>query len=93
MYVGIQRSRPMDWLGLTMENNLLKPQEAKVKSIKEYPVPTTAKQVISLVATASFYPRFIKSFAKIAQPMSRAEKTRFLYKKSHDVGLKFFHSI
>ena len=62
-------SRPMDWLGFTMENNLLKPQEAKVKAIKEYPVPTTAKQVISFVATASFYRRFIKSFAKIAQPM------------------------
>jgi len=62
-------SKPMDWLGFTMENNLLKPQESKVKAIKEYPVPTTAKQVISFVATASFYRRFIKSFAKIAQPM------------------------
>ena len=62
-------SKPMDWLGFTMENNLLKPQDSKVKAIKEYPVPTTAKQVISFVATASFYRRFIKSFAKIAQPM------------------------
>ena len=62
-------SKPMDWLGFTMENNLLKPQESKVKAIKEYPVPSTAKQVISFVATASFYRRFIKSFAKIAQPM------------------------
>ena len=66
---GYDASRPMDWLGFTMENNLLKPQESKVKAIKEFPVPTTAKQVISFVATASFYRRFIKSFAKIAQPM------------------------
>ena len=68
-------SRPMDWLGFTMENNLLKPQESKVKAIKEYPVPTTAKQVISFVATASFYRRFIKSFAKIAQPMYTVANT------------------
>ena len=66
---GYDASKPMDWLGFTMENNLLKPQEAKVKSIRDFPVPTTAKQVISFVATASFYRRFIKSFAKIAQPM------------------------
>ena len=66
---GYNASRPMDWLGFTMENNLLKPQESKVKAIKEFPVPTTAKQVISFVATASFYRRFIKSFAKVAQPM------------------------
>jgi hypothetical protein len=68
-------TKPMDWLGFTMENNLLKPQEAKVKAIKEYPVPTTAKQVISFVATASFYRRFIKSFAKIAQPMYTVANT------------------
>ena len=61
--------KPMEWLGFTMEHNLLKPQEAKVAAIKDFPVPTTAKQVISFVSTASFYRRFIKSFAKEVQPM------------------------
>ena len=61
--------RPMEWLGFTMENNLLKPQESKVKAMKEFPVPTSCKQVISFIATASFYRRFIKSFAKEVQPM------------------------
>ena len=60
---------PMDWLGFTMENNLLKPQESKVAAMKEFPIPTTSKQVISFIATASFYRRFIKSFAKEVQPM------------------------
>ena len=61
--------KPMDWLGFTMENNLLRPQESKVKAMKEFPVPTTGKQVISFIATASFYRRFIKNFAKEVQPM------------------------
>ena len=61
--------RPMDWLGFTLEDNLLKPQEAKVKAIKEFPTPSTSKQAISFVSTASFYRRFIKSFAKIAKPI------------------------
>ena len=61
--------KPMEWLGFTMEDNLLKPQESKVKAMKEFPVPTTGKQVISFVSTASFYRRLIKGFAKEVQPM------------------------
>ena len=72
--------RPMEWLGFTMENNLLKPQEAKVAAIKNFPVPSTAKQVISFISTASFYRRFIKSFAKEVQPMySVANKEPFVW--------------
>ena len=72
--------RPMDWLGFTMENNLLKPQEAKVAAIKNFPVPSSAKQVISFVSTASFYRRFIKSFAKEVQPMyDAANKDPFVW--------------
>jgi len=67
-------SQPMEWLGFTLENNLLRPQESKVKAIKEFPTPTTAKQVISFVSLASFYRRFIKDFAKIAKPMHDAAK-------------------
>lgn len=62
-------SRPMDWLGFTLANNLLKPQEAKIKAIREYPRPTSAKQALSFVSLASFYRRFINNFAKIAQPL------------------------
>ena len=61
--------KPMEWLGFTLENNLLKPQESKVEAIKNFPVPKSAKQVISFISTASFYRRFIKSFAKEVQPM------------------------
>ena len=39
--------KPMEWLGFTMENNLLKPQESKVKAMKEFPVSTCGKQVLS----------------------------------------------
>ena len=61
--------KPMEWLGFTMENNLLKPQESKVKAMKEFPVPTSSKQVISFISTASFYRRFIQGFAKEVIPM------------------------
>ena len=53
---------------------MLKPQESKVKAIKEFPIPITAKQVISFVSLASFYRRFIKDFARIAKPMHDVAK-------------------
>ena len=72
--------KPMEWLGFTMENNLLKPQESKVAAIKDFPVPSSAKQAISFVSTASFYRRFIKSFAKEVQPMyTAANKEPFVW--------------
>ena len=61
--------KPMEWLGFTIENNLLKPQESKVEAIKNFPEPKTPKQAISFVSLASFYRRFIKSFAQIAKPI------------------------
>ena len=66
--------KPMDWLGFTIQNNLLKPQEAKVKAVNEFPVPTSAKQALSFVSLAAFYRRFIKSFAKIAAPIYNVVK-------------------
>ena len=69
--------RPMDWLGFTLECNLLKPQESKVKAVKEFPTPRSAKQAISFVSLASFYRRFIKSFARIAQPIYEVSKQEY----------------
>ena len=62
-------SKPMDWLGFTIENSLLKPQESKISAIKNYETPQTQKQAHSFVSLASFYRRFIKSFAAIAKPI------------------------
>ncbi len=47
--------KPMEWLGFTMENNLLKPQESKCKAMRDCPVPTSGKQVLAFISTASFY--------------------------------------
>jgi len=80
-------AKPMEWLGFTLENNLLKPQESKVKVIKEYPVPVSAKQAISFVSLASFYRRFVKSFAKIAKPIYEAANAEvFAWTEAADIA-------
>ena len=59
--------RPLDWLGYTLENNLLKPQEAKLEVVRNTPTPTTKRQALSLVSFFSYYRRFVPQFAKIAK--------------------------
>ena len=41
----------------------------KVKSILEWPVPTTVKEVQSFVGLCNYYRRFIPNFAKITKPL------------------------
>ena len=64
--------KPMEWLGFTMQNNLLRPQEAKVVKVKEFPTPTSPRQCQAFIGLTSFYRRFIKSFARIAIPIHSA---------------------
>lgn len=47
------------------------PDPAKVESVKHYPVPSTVKQIRAFLGLASFYRRFIASFAAIAEPLTR----------------------
>ena len=67
-------SRPMDWLGFTLANNLLRPLEAKIEAVQKIPRPTSARQALSFVSLASFYRRFISNFARIAQPLYEVGK-------------------
>ena len=41
----------------------------KVKKIRDWPIPTTSKEVHSFIRLASYYRRFIPNFAKWASPL------------------------
>ena len=53
----------LDYLGFSVGRNGLKPQERIVTSIQEFPTPTNGDQVRSFLMLASFYRRFVPSFA------------------------------
>ena len=42
---------------------------ARVSAVKDFPAPTSVKEVRQFVGLISYYRRFIKSFAHIAQPL------------------------
>jgi hypothetical protein len=52
----------------------------KVKAVKEWPVPTSFKDLRKFLGFAGFYRRFVKNFAGIAQPLHELLKGKMVKK-------------
>ena len=47
----------------------VRPQEAKIQTIRNWPRPTTKKQVKAFLGLVGYYQRFIPGFATLASPL------------------------
>ena len=57
------------YLGYRVGRGNVRPQEAKVKTILDWPRPTSKKQVKSFLGLVGYYQRFIPSFPTLASPL------------------------
>ena len=51
-----------DYLGLIVGNGTVRPDPEKIKVVKDWPLPTTPKEIKSFVQFCSYYGRFIHHF-------------------------------
>ena len=58
------------YLGHVVSAKGIRPDPEKVKVIRDLSPPKTVKMVRSFIGMASFYRRYIKDFAKLAQPLT-----------------------
>ena len=58
-----------EFLGHVISAEGISPDPAKTEAVRNFPVPTGVKGVRQFLGMASYYRRFIKSFAKIASPL------------------------
>lgn len=58
------------YLGHTITNEGLKPNEDKIKAVLNYPIPKTPREIKGFLGLVGYYRRFIKDFSKITKPMT-----------------------
>lgn len=60
------------FLGHLLTNKGIKPNPEKIKIIQNLQLPQTTKQIKSFLGMTGFYRKFIKDYAKIATPLTKA---------------------
>ncbi|SAL98734.1 hypothetical protein, partial, partial [Absidia glauca] len=58
------------FVGYRITKDGILPDQAKVKTIQEWPVPTNVQEVRQFLGTTAYYRRFIKNYAHVAAPMT-----------------------
>ena len=60
----------MDFLGVVLELKDVKMEEAKARTVLDWPVPKLVKDIQKFLGLANYYRRFIEGFVKIVRPLS-----------------------
>ena len=60
----------VSFLGHVLSAKGISPNPEKVDKVRDWPVPKTSKEVHSFIGLASYYRRFIPSFAKWSKPLN-----------------------
>ena len=58
------------FLGHVVSQYGIEPQPEKIQAIKEWPRPQCLRDVRAFYGLASYYRRFVKGFANIAEPLT-----------------------
>jgi len=64
----------VNFLGVVMDQGKIEIEEDKVVGMLNWPVPKTVKDVRKFLGLVNYYRRFVKNFAKLAQPLNNLTK-------------------
>ncbi|RFN44864.1 pol polyprotein [Fusarium flagelliforme] len=84
--------KKVDFLGHTILLGEIRMDRKKISAVRDWPIPTTVKEVQSFLGFANYYRRFIKDFSKIANPLTELTKkdTKFIW---HDKAQQAFEKL
>jgi len=67
-------AKEVNHLGMIVSENQIKMDPAKLEGIRDWPTPTTVKQVRSFLGFGNFYRKFIGHYADITRPLNDLTK-------------------
>ena len=72
------------YIGCVVGQGQVKPVDAKVQVIVEYPTPTTRKELIRFLGMAGYYRKFCRNFASVCESLTNLLKknSEFTWSKS-----------
>ncbi|GFX78812.1 retrovirus-related Pol polyprotein from transposon 17.6 [Trichonephila clavipes] len=70
--------KKIEFLGHIVESGTIKPSPSKILAVRNFPEPTTIKQVQSFLGLTGYFRKYIKDFSKIAKPLRDLTKKRKL---------------
>ena len=59
----------VDFLGYELSNNGIQPQQRVTDAIRDFPCPSSKKELKRFLGLAGFYRQFIQNFAEISKPL------------------------
>ena len=77
------------FLGHVIGKNGLEADPEKVKAVQNFPVPQNQTDNKSFLGLCSYYRRYIKNFAMIAQPLHKAGETNSSFTWSEETQEAF----
>ena len=64
----------LKFIGHTLSNDGVKPDDSKIKAAQEFQGPTTPAEVRSSLGLVNFCAKYIPNFATIAEPLRKLTK-------------------
>ncbi|CAF3775116.1 unnamed protein product [Rotaria sp. Silwood1] len=77
--------REMKFLGHLITPDGIKPDPGLISTITQFNQPTTLKDVQAFLGLTGYYRRFIKNYAKIAEPLLRLLRSQSSSEKNHKI--------
>jgi len=87
--LSVSSKTPIDFLGHTVSAEGIEPQTEKLAAIRDWPTPHCLRDVRAFFGLASYYRRFVKDFATIAEPLSRLTRKGIVFHCTDETQLAF----
>ena len=71
----------LTFLGHTVGQGQVKPVEAKVEAIADFPVPSCKRQLMRFLSMAGYYRKFCNNFSVVAEPLTNllGRRVKFIW--------------